>query len=72
MNLALYSRQSAGKKDLLRSVRRTITTELEKTFMCQITCELCYMDLNYTSDLFIHLSSSQHRELVRQLQLIHL
>ncbi|CAF1345156.1 unnamed protein product [Rotaria sordida] len=29
MNLALYSRQSAGKKDLLRSVRRIITTELE-------------------------------------------
>ena len=41
------------------------------TFMCQITCELCDMDFNFTSDLFAHLSSSQHRELVRQLNLAH-
>ncbi|CAF1441705.1 unnamed protein product, partial [Adineta ricciae] len=41
------------------------------TFICQVTCELCDMDFNYTSDLFAHLSSSQHRELVRQLELIH-
>jgi hypothetical protein len=30
MNLALYSSESAGNKDLMRSVRRTITTELQK------------------------------------------
>ncbi|CAF4547681.1 unnamed protein product [Rotaria socialis] len=149
MKTALYSAESAGNKDLMRSVRRTITTELQKlleakrppnrnnyfgtfqwnrlnpddrvpkmaedvspdhlklfplhddvitrtvdiddeyrlkmmyhliwlrekatitTFMCQITCELCDMDFNFTSDLFAHLSSSQHRELVRQLQLTH-
>ncbi|CAF1670420.1 unnamed protein product [Rotaria magnacalcarata] len=149
MNLALYSAEAAGNKDLMRSVRRTITTELQRlleakrspnrnnyfgtfqwnrlnpddrvpkmaedvspdhlklfplhddvitrtveiddeyrlkmmyhliwlrekatitTFMCQITCELCDMDFNFTSDLFAHLSSSQHRELVRQLQLTH-
>lgn len=140
MNLALYSSESAGNKDLIRSVRRTISTELQKlletkrppsrnnyfgtfqwnrlnpndrvpkmaedvspdhlklfplhddvitrtveindeyrlkmmyhliwlrekatitTYMCQITCELCDMDFNFTSDLFSHLSSNQHRE----------
>lgn len=41
------------------------------TFMCQITCQLCDMDFNFTSDLFAHLSSGQHRELVRQLHLTH-
>ncbi|CAF1398035.1 unnamed protein product [Adineta steineri] len=149
MNLALYSTESAGNKDLMRSVRRTISIELQKlleakrppnrnnyfgtfqwnrlnpddrvpkmaedvspdhlrlfplhddvitrtveiddeyrlkmryhliwlrekatitTFMCQITCELCDMDFNFTSDLFAHLSSSQHRQLVRDLQLAH-
>ncbi|CAF3113661.1 unnamed protein product [Rotaria sp. Silwood2] len=149
MNLALYSPESAGNRDLLRSVRRIINSELQKlleakrppnrnnyfgtfqwnrlnpddrvpkmaedvspdhlklfplhddvitrtveiddeyrlkmmyhliwlrekatitTFMCQITCELCDMDFNFTSDLFAHLSSSQHRELVRQLHLTH-
>jgi hypothetical protein len=30
MNLALYSPESAGNKDLMRSVRRIITTELQK------------------------------------------
>jgi len=45
-------------------VRRT-------TYICQITCELCDMDFNFTSDLFAHLSSNQHRELVKQLQLTH-
>ncbi|UJR29861.1 hypothetical protein I4U23_017409 [Adineta vaga] len=149
MNLALYSAESAGNKDLMRSVRRIICTELQKlleakrppnrnnyfgtfqwnrlnpddrvpkmaedvspdhlrlfplhddvitrtveidddyrlkmmyhliwlrekatitTFSCHVTCELCDMDFNYTSDLFAHLSSSQHRELVRQLELTH-
>lgn len=30
MNLALYSSESAGNKDLMGSVRRIITTELQK------------------------------------------
>jgi len=30
MNLALYSAESAGNKDLMRSVRRITTTELQK------------------------------------------
>jgi len=30
MNLALFSSESAGNKDLIRSVRRIITTELQK------------------------------------------
>ncbi|CAF0763658.1 unnamed protein product [Rotaria sordida] len=137
INLALYSAESAGNKDLMRSVRRTTTTKLQKlleakrppnrnnyfgtfqwnrlnpddrvpqmtedvspdhlklfplhddvitctveindehrlkmiyhliwlrekatitTFMCQITCQLCDMNFNFTSDLFAHLSSSQ-------------
>ncbi|CAF2860578.1 unnamed protein product [Rotaria sp. Silwood2] len=156
MKLALYSAESAGNKDLMRSVQRIITTDLQKlvvpfsknfyfnviclyyrlleakrppnrnnyfetfqwnrlnpddripkmaedvsldhlklfprhddiiirtveidneyrlkmitTFMCQITCQLCDMDFNFTSDLFAHLSSSQHRELVQQLDLAH-
>ncbi len=34
MNLALYSTESAGNKDLIRSVRRTTTTELQKLVLC--------------------------------------
>jgi hypothetical protein len=34
MNLALYSSESAGNKDLMRSVRRTVTTELQKLVYC--------------------------------------
>ncbi|CAF4789288.1 unnamed protein product, partial [Rotaria sp. Silwood2] len=30
INLALYSAESAGNKDLMRSVRRTTTTKLQK------------------------------------------
>lgn len=30
MNLALYSAESAGNKDLIKTVRRTINTELQK------------------------------------------
>ena len=30
MNLALFSHESAGNKDLMRSVRRTINIELQK------------------------------------------
>ena len=39
------------------------------TFACHITCELCDLDFNFTSDLFAHLSSQQHRQRVRQLHL---
>lgn len=39
------------------------------SFMCQITCELCQADFNFTSDLFSHLSSTQHRQRVKQLNL---
>lgn len=30
MNLALFSNESAGNKDLIRSVRRTVNIELQK------------------------------------------
>lgn len=30
MNLALFSHESAGNKDLIRSVRRTVNIELQK------------------------------------------
>ena len=36
MNLALYSAESAGNRDLMRSVRRIICTELQKlAFFCK-------------------------------------
>lgn len=63
MNLALFSSESAGNKDLIRSVRRIITTELQKfVFFLFVQFDTIFVNLDYSkqNDHQVEIITSEH------------